>query len=126
MIMTIGEVRDDMARELGLSLESVVNSHKHLRQYYILIHVLWEGEHVIRTKLVCLLEKDKPKLPLFNTMLYLIDNANETFNREWCLPMDPEIPEEGLVLLEGKIVEDVLRSSAKLQNAIERRTKGLH
>jgi hypothetical protein len=118
----IGEVRQSMAKELGESIVFVVNRKKGLPSYYILVNVEWRGDNILNTRLVIL--KDKPKVPMFNTMLYFIDNRNETFRQEWCLPKDPEIPERAIVLLDGsKQVEAVLRSSAKLNNALLR---GMH
>ncbi len=121
-MITIGDVRSEMARELGESLEAVVSAKKRLDHYYILIHTTWEGYGTLKTRLIVM--REKPKTPMLGTMLYAIDNRNGTFKREWVLPRDVEIEEHNLVLLESeKIVEEILRSSAKLNNVL---LKALH
>jgi len=125
-MMTTGEIRGELAKELGHSLAQIVNQKKHLDEFYIMVVVRWEGEDVLRTKLVPMLEEDIPKHPMFNTILYYINNRNETFEQKWCLPMDPEIPERALVLLESEEVEAVLRSSANLTKAIHGKRIAIH
>ena len=125
-MMTTGEVRRDMAAELGKSLEEVVNSKKALRQYYILIHVRWEGNGILKTRIIPMFKKDLPQIPLINTICYFIDNENETFRQLWCLPMDPEVDENGIRLLAGQEVESVLKSSRLLEYKIAEKVKGVH
>lgn len=120
----IGEVRQSMAKELGESIEFVVNRKKDLPCYYILINVEWRGNNILNTRLVVM--KEKPTLPMFNTMLYFIDNRNETFRQEWCLPKDPEIPESAVKLLSAEAVETVLKSSRLLEHRIAQKIRKMH
>lgn len=125
-MLTTGEVRSEMAKELGESLEHVINTHVHLDEYYILIVARWEGDGVMRTKIIPMFKKDVPKIPLMNTICYFIDNRSETFRQEWCLPMDPEIPESAVKLLSAEAVETVLRSSKLLDHRIAKKIRKMH
>lgn len=121
-MITIGDVRTEMARELGESLQAVVDKKKRLDRYFILVHTTWEGASKLKTRLIVLAEK--PKVPMLGTMLYEINNREGSYKREWVLPRDIELEEHQVILLESeKIIEDVLRSSAKLNNILLR---GLH
>ena len=111
MVMLVGDVREAMWEDMIRFIEQVINRHTHLDYYYLFVHGKWEGNVLRKTVLV----SPKRIPPLLDSFELYIDNRRGDYRLLHCLPADVPLPAE---LLQGPVVEDIVRSAAKVRDAI--------
>lgn len=105
----IGEMRNQLARDLQGSLERTIQRYKDKKEpYFLLVHAEMVDNN-IATKIIRL-EEQPPRM--LGTMLYRVDNRKGQLRRIWCLPQD--IPVNPYVLSDKGMSEEVFKSAQGL------------
>jgi len=114
MILEIGELRQQLTKDLGETLEKVIDAKQELHSYHILIYANFDplAPSTIRTKIVTTISK--PPM-LLGTMCFHVDNKKGTITPLWVLPLD--IPLEGIIDT-NEVSELVYKSAEKVKHAI--------
>jgi hypothetical protein len=95
--IVIGDLRNEMAKDLMRKLEMVVNQQQHRDDYYILVHafpdrmqemVIREKIFVLRTDQYNVIKENK----MFGTICLYVNNKTGEVRREWILPLDKPVP----------------------------------
>ena len=88
----IGEMRNQLARDLQKRIENVIDKEKARKVYYILVHAELEATSgIVETKLM-IMNYEPPKM--IGTMLYQVDNSIGQLRRLWVIPRDIPRSEE--------------------------------
>jgi len=88
----IGEMRNQLSRDLQGRIEKVIDKEKARDQYYILVHAGLEAvSGTISTKLM-VMNYMPPKM--IGTILYHVDNKKGELKRLWIIPQDIPRSEE--------------------------------
>ena len=111
MPMLVGDIREALWEDMIRFIEGVVNRHTHLDYYYLFVHGKWRG-NVLDKKVIISPVKIPPMLDSFELF---IDNRRGDYKLLHCLPADVPLPAE---LLQGGMVEDIVKSAAKVRDAI--------
>jgi len=127
MKVELGEIRDEMSRDVIEVIEQVINRFQKKRHpYYLLVYseqgvdvypedayrgkpmkmIKLEDKQVIRTRILIL---DYRPFPILGTMCFRIDNKRGEIWKEWMLPQDVPLPES--ILSGEKMVPSVLESA---------------
>ena len=80
----IGDLRDEMARDMIRTVEQVINNNPGRGVYYILIHAGNFGRNIRTAVMIC--DKQPPKL--LGTICLKVDTAKGEIDRLWVLPYD--------------------------------------
>ena len=117
MGMEIGDLRQQLTKDLRDELEGVVNNYaKRFDGYYILVRSYWDvvQPNVLHTKLMILLKKP----PAFiGTLLFLVDNKKGTITQMYALPND--MPLDGVAMSDQgsqRVFESAERNNSPLLN----------
>jgi len=102
--IVIGDLRDEMARDMLRAVESAVNKHQRKPKMWILVHAKAQTSQKIKTT-VMVFEKLPPKQ--LGTICFFINNRSGEVRLEWVLPLDIPRP-DGLVSDTGtrRVAED--------------------
>lgn len=109
----IGELRDNMGRDMLALLDRIVSQkRKATKPYYMLVHTQLVGPNTYDTKVMVMNKEQLPKtdrgkvMPLIGTLLFRMDNRKGKLELMWSLPRD--IPQDTLISdTYGTIVESV-------------------
>lgn len=85
MTILIGDVRMAMEEGLRNTIELILNTKKHLREYWILVHAKQECDSVMASKVV-ILPYEPPRM--LGTVCYYINNRIGYYRQLWVLPLD--------------------------------------
>lgn len=98
----IGDIRDELARDMLRAVESVVNKEMKRRKYWILVAAKNVGKS-IKTS-IQIHNRFPPKM--IGTMCFYINNRKGLVDMLWCLPLDVPRP-DGIITDEtaGKVHE---------------------
>lgn len=103
--LVIGDMRQELGKDLMKVITNVVNEKIHLKSYYLLIVAKNFGKD-IKTTVMCMTQRP-PKM--FGSICYLIDNQQGKATRLWTLPLDICTP-DGLVE-GGEVIEEIAESA---------------
>jgi hypothetical protein len=116
----IGEMRDNMSRDMLALVERIMAAKKGMKEpYYMLVHTQLIADKTYDTKIMVMTKKQLPKgdngrvMPLIGTLLFRMDNQKGKLELMWSLPRD--IPETTFVSdTYGTIVESVAKQAFQM------------
>lgn len=90
MAVVIGDIRNELERDLRKRLAFVLSRKLDLKKYYVLVYAKWQGGDELITKIITMLHRP-PKM--IGTVCYAVDNERGIVRQLWCLPKDFPVPE---------------------------------
>lgn len=111
-MITTGDLRSDLARELKAEVEQFASEKKGLNEFYILVTCKSSGGE-LKTTLVLLSKKDGDKFKkqkALNSMLFHINKRQGKIDLVYCLP--PDAPIDADVEMSG-VASEIVTVSAQ-------------
>lgn len=86
-IIVMGDIRDDIARDVFKQVEKTINKHQKKDLYWILVHSKPDPmrRKTILNKVIVVNQKPRKML---GTMCFRVDNKRGVVKKEWVLPYD--------------------------------------
>lgn len=86
-IILMGDIRDEIARDVFRQVEKSINKHQKKERYWMLIHSKPDPmrHQTILTKVI--ITKYRPR-KMLGTMCFMVDNKAGRVEKEWILPYD--------------------------------------
>ena len=117
MSLLIGDVRQDMKKNLSALIQKIREERQDKPNYYIYIGAKVGGMNNNVLKQGIIITETRPDVQL-GTILVYIDNHKGTWKLEWCLPLDTIKPDFALEKSDG--YSELIMQSLQTPDAINK------